>query len=352
MLVAKVLYIKLDVAWQRLKLSGYRTGIVAAEETAPLASDRFALFVFYEPEGAVAASVQRAVTALRGQDVNVVILCNHPLSPAQRDWLGPRCHTLIVRDNQGFDFGAWKDGVAFLREKRLPVGRLVLMNDSVFFAERGLTAMITRMLGDEDIVAAFENWSPAEDHHIQSFALALSGAVVASPSFRAFWDGYVPVNNRIYAIERGEKLLSRAVLAAARTTHVMFSAAALNARLTQHPGPLFEPIVRLPNPWRAMVASNGHEIPRDRAATHVTEIINITSPIHAGAYWFPRLLDAPLFKKDLVYRNRFAFWEVESWLGELLPPDEAEEFLTVLQKKGDASQLSGLDRLKLRIGVK
>ena len=337
---------KLDMTWQRLKLSGYRTGIVSAEQTAPLASDRFALFVFYEPEGAVAASVQRAVTALRAQDVNVVILCNHPISPAQRDCLGPRCHTLIHRDNQGFDFGAWKDGVTFLREKAVPVGRLLLMNDSVFFAERGLAAMIARMLGDEDVVAAFENWSTAEDHHLQSFALALSGGVVASKPFRTFWDGYVPLNNRIHAIERGEKLLSRAVLAAAQTTHVMFSAAALHARLTQHSGSLFEPIMRLPKPWREVV------VPDDRAAKQVTQIINTTSPVHAGAYWFPRLLDVPMFKKDLVYRNRFAFWEVESWIGDVLPPDEAEEFLTILRKKGDGSQLSGIDRLKIRIGVK
>jgi hypothetical protein len=132
----------------------------------------------------------------------------------------------------------------------------------------------------------------------------------------------------------------------------MFSAAALHARLCTHAGPMFDPLVRLPDPWRRDMAAEAREDPRNRAATLVTDIINLTSPIHAGAYWFPRLLDVPLFKKDLVYRNRFAFWEVESWIGEVLPPDEAAEFLTALRKKGDASRLGLIDGIRFRIGVK
>ncbi|GAA4474575.1 hypothetical protein GCM10023157_01930 [Gluconacetobacter asukensis] len=208
------------------------------------------------------------------------------------------------------------------------------------------------MLGPEDVIAAYENWSGTEHHHLQSFCLSVSGHVFNARSFRQFWNTYIPVNNRVYAIEHGEKKLSQAILNAARDTHVIYSVSALYKKLKDKKLPLREEPFLLPRPWRDRIFETDHTEPYDYIATKTVELINITSPIHAGAYYFPSALGSPLFKKDIVYRHRFDFWEVETWIPDIMSEDDADEYLTILRKRGDENKLSRLDRIKYDLGVK
>ncbi|MBB2204101.1 rhamnan synthesis F family protein [Gluconacetobacter takamatsuzukensis] len=334
---------------QKDRLKSYTTNIKDIVDAAPLESDVYCIFVYYEQREDVSASVKRVILELRENNINTILVCNHEMTPEQKDFFQNNCATIVFRGNQGFDFGAYKDAIQSLRK---PVSRLIIMNDSVFFSPAGLKQMIRRLLGPEDVIAAYENWSGSEHHHLQSFCLSVSGHVFNSRSFRQFWKDYIPINNRIYAIEYGEKKLSQAMLNAARDTHVIYSVSALYKELLNTHLPIREKPFQLPRPWRDLIFEIDEKEPYESVATKAVELINVTSPIHAGAYYFPAALGSPLFKKDLVYRHRFDFWEVETWISDLMSTDDADEYLTILRKRGDENKLSRLDRIKYDLGIK
>lgn len=346
-----VIYRDLDIWQQSRQLRSWRTGIVEEIEASPLPSELFAFFVYYEPQETVSASVRRVIEAMRGRQVNIVLICNHALSDTQLAYFRACCHTILLRDNQGYDFGGYKDAFAYARDRKLAIKRLLLLNDSLFFSEKGLGAFLDRMLGPEDVIGAFENWG--EDHHIASYALSVSSHVIAAPPFQAFWRGYLPISNRIHAIENGEKKLSHAALAAARSSRIVYPTTNLYRALLRTRTDLSGTPLTIAQPWRGRIERlHCTDCAPGKVAREIADIINATSPIHAGAYYFPLYLDCPLFKKDIVYRGRFEFWEVESWIHEILDASEAEEYLTILRRKGDSSRLSRADRHRFYVGVK
>jgi hypothetical protein len=115
----------------------------------------------------------------------------------------------------------------------------------------------------------------------------------------------------------------------------------------------------VPVQWRKMLNHDEHgkPHPRKRFRPHekfytMADIVNVTSPIHAGAFLFPYFMRCPLYKKDLVYRQRFQFWELSILLEKTLPRDEHGEFMLVLRQKGDHKRLSIPDLRRYEIGVK
>ena len=348
----KKMHLEREISRQLEELAGYTSSITNVQACSPLGSDTIVLFVYYEPTGFVSSSVQRVLRALRNAGADTYLICNHDLSEEQSTFFSSTVHSVIRRGNQGFDFGAWKDAVEFAVEQQMSPRRIVFLNDSVFFGSTGLDEFVTRLLShSHDAIAAYENWG--EDHHLQSFALSVAGEIFESTEFRSFWAGYVPISNRLHAIETGEKHLSRAVMSVARSSSVIYPAAHLYTAILESREPLLDRLFTYPQPWRAwmdalMTEDRGYEYIANKAV----ELINVTSPIHSGAYFFPRYAHSPLFKKDLVYRSRFAFWEIEQWIGDLLPADEAAEYLGLLRTKSDANALTKKDRRLFNIGAK
>jgi len=349
--VTRFRYQTFDILWQKIKLRNYTSGILKVEEFSPLPSDDFCIFVYYEPDGYVSNSVKRVLGELKKQNVNVLLSVNSNLSELQLDYFSNTVQAILYRNNQGFDFGSYKDSVRFLKERGDGVRRLLFLNDSVFYASTGLPEMIASLLKDSDAVALFENWG--EGYHLQSFGFSVSSDTFNSGPFTTFWRDYIPVNNRLYAIESGEKELSRAILAGARSSEVIYTAAKLRTPIIDDADfSIFENLRTFAHPWRGSLANLDKLSLDEFLADKVIEFINVTSPIHAGAYLFPKYMLSPVYKKDLVYRGRFSFWEIENWLPDVMPDDEAEEYLTLLRKKGDSSSLSTVHNKQYKIGVK
>lgn len=342
-------YIAFDRLKDRLLLHSYSDDIIDIETVSKKSGGSFAIFVFYEPGKAVSGSVQRIIKALSKADVNTILMSNHPLSEEQASFFRDHCHTLIRRGNQGFDFGCYKDGIKYIREQNLDPDRLMILNDSVFYSSPGLNGFVNALNGEEDVIAAYENWG--EDYHLQSFSISVSGDVFKSDPFQKFWMSYIPSNNRVLAIELGEKQLSYAILDAAKTTKIIYSVDQLYRILNEIGG--FEESTlnaTVAHPWRSSLAAS--TISPQQRTVEVCGLVAATSTIHSGAYFFPKYMGSPIFKKDLVYRGRYQLWEVAAWLQEIVSEDEREEFVNLLRQKGDSTRLSSWNRYKFRHGLK
>lgn len=309
-----------------------------------------ALVVLYRPAGEVPSDLVRLCRELSVQNVHVCLIANHDLSSKQMEAFEGIAAEIVERDNQGGDFGAWQEMVRDIAARDVAPDRAIFLNDSVFFASPGLADFVERLLSGAEATFAFENW--AEDYHLQSFAFALSGDVFSHPAVQRFWRTYRPINNRIHAIETGEKGLSAAVHDAARDIEVIYSVKRLAETLEAN-GAFEADIVTLPKTWRRRadyVLGRAEATPFGRART-VARIVTQTSPIHAGAFFFPRYLNCPLYKKDLVIRERFDFWEIEHWTEGLLPDDERREYLADLRVRGEPRMLPSMQRRRIAVGL-
>ena len=349
--IDRELLVRRDIRRQLREMEGgVPVALRAHHHVTPWQGGAIALVVLYRPDGGVPADLVALCAALTGRGVRVCLIANHPLSEVQRDAFAGHAGEIVERDNQGGDFGAWREMSLELATREVAPGRVLYLNDSVFYGSRGRDAFLDRLIGGGAATYAFENW--AEGYHLQSFAFALSGDVFAHEAVQGFWREYRPINNRIHAIETGEKRLSAAVHAATDDIEVIFSVERL-ARAMEADGVESADIITIPKTWRRRAdytLGRAEVTPFGRART-ITKVVAATSPIHAGAYFFPRHLACPLFKKDLVIRERFDFWEIEHWTRGLLPEDERAAYLAELRRRGDPSMLPPMQRRRIAVGL-
>ncbi len=137
------------------------------------------------------------------------------ISEPDRERLEPLCTKLYVRENSGRDFGSWQFGLARL-EHLERVDWLLLANDSVFgpFFDLGELAGAMERSG-----ADF--WGVTDSYqgkwHLQSYFLCLSGPVVRSRAFGAFFAKDFAQLTKRQVIDQGEIGLSQALIGAGYT---------------------------------------------------------------------------------------------------------------------------------------
>jgi hypothetical protein len=70
---------------------------------------------------------------------------------------------------------------------------------------------------------------------------------------------------------------------------------------------------------------------------------------HTGAFIFPKFLNAPFLKRDIVYRELYTVYEVERMLRDLGLSEYAPRILDDMRQRGSAAHLKGLAKRKYRL---
>ncbi len=116
----------------------------------------------------------------------------------------------IERYNHGRDFGSYRTGFLHIYRRRWDQGcpRLLMLNDSVFYASRGLKMFLADMYGTSmEVLGATENHEV--EHHLGSFCLSLSQAVLSHGVIKRYWRTYRSTDFRRAVIKRGEMALTK-----------------------------------------------------------------------------------------------------------------------------------------------
>lgn len=102
--------------------------------------------------------------------------------------LRPLCHTACLRENVGYDFGSYKEGIHLIQSAGQKPSSLLLANDSVFGPFWNLGK-----IWDPNILEHYDLYGLTDsfDHgyHLQSYFLAFSRRLLESSAFMAFWNG-------------------------------------------------------------------------------------------------------------------------------------------------------------------
>ena len=94
---------------------------------------------------------------------------------------------IIVRHNEGYDYGSWMTGLRFCRQRIEQQKMVVLTNDSFWGPVRPLQGLIDRLMSSQaDVIGLTDNlmYRP----HIQSPFLMFTKRAVSCDAFWKFWD--------------------------------------------------------------------------------------------------------------------------------------------------------------------
>lgn len=150
-------------------------------------SNNLCLFVTFSDRPAIKPYVALHVRAFldKGFDVVLIINTNHPGEPVANLDSVSDVNALCVRDNKGFDFGAWSQVMRELDPREYE--NIAWVNDSIFGPVKidAFNLMVDRMLeSSADFVGLTSNGLEIE--HIQSFFLMFKRRLIADPSFHQY----------------------------------------------------------------------------------------------------------------------------------------------------------------------
>lgn len=173
------------------------------------------LFCHYNKYGIVLPQVRQICLFFQSLGIDVVFLTTK-VSDDSRDWLKSSVSALLIRKNIGRDFGAWKDGISFLKRKSFfeECSELYLINDSLLIIGDYLedVEFQDKFINDRktDVIGLTESWQKA--YHLQSYFLKFNRNVLCSKIFSSYWSNFPLINSRLFSIENGEIGISQMLL--------------------------------------------------------------------------------------------------------------------------------------------
>ena len=189
-----------------------------------------ALFVSYAPQPALKRHVVRHIEALLAAGVGVVLVLNTPLAPGElriEPALLARLAAVYVRENVGYDFGAWAHVFTLLEERLLQCERLLLTNDSVVGPVHAgqLDAVLARVrASDAPVVGLTEYHAPLR--HLQSFFIVLQHGAQRSDTLRRFMHEVANLPSKELVIDLYETVLTQRLSAAGLRCEALFASLA------------------------------------------------------------------------------------------------------------------------------
>lgn len=351
-ILIKLRYHDAVVLYTKLKLRLVRNSSIISIEAGFREHENkyYALFLIYQPKG-IPWYVKNALDSLNEAGINVIVIVNHGIDEKRLSTLRENSKTVIIRNNSGFDIGAFRDATIYLNSQEYEATRVIYLNDSIYFFQGGLTNLFSRLVtSNSDICAPFENWEI--HYHIQSFCFAISGRIFRHSIFQNFWERYIPVNSRLWAINKGEVGLSRTMIPLAESIDIVYRPKNLRDHLSEietldsrmNLGRL------IPMPIRSQ-SSELCSLTQPEVPQFFISKIGGGSQIHTGGFLYRKYNQCPLIKRDLLYRGQFTIDEIEEALIETGHENHLDEIMTDFRKKGRASQLPIIKRLQAASGI-
>ncbi|MCI9200215.1 MAG: hypothetical protein HFI03_07310 [Lachnospiraceae bacterium] len=160
---------------------------------------RLAIFASYHREGMVDSYKLKVLEGIRPYVSGLVAVCNGTVNDAGYRKLCRIADEVIVRDNVGYDAGAYKDVLLQMRKDRQleKYEEVILLNDTFFGFLYSLDEFFSEVHRKENIdFWGITKHPEGEDtagnrynEHIQSYFILIRRRMFQSEDFWGFWDG-------------------------------------------------------------------------------------------------------------------------------------------------------------------
>lgn len=228
----------------------------------PSSTRTLCVFAHFDRDGVIDDYVVNYVSALAGLGCEIVFVSTAPtLNDDMVERVLPYCRRILWRENIGYDFGSWRDGLASCGNLS-GYDRIVVANDSVYGPLSDLGEVFDAMA-----VRGAPAWGITDSlrygRHLQSYFMVFERPVVESEVFRGFWRDLPDYRHKHVVILKCELGLSRKLSKAGfrldalcdyRSIAASLPGAARNASGLQMPG---APVNATHWAWRTLIEDYG-----------------------------------------------------------------------------------------------
>jgi hypothetical protein len=172
-----------------------------------------------------------------GQGSSVICVVNGNLSPHWMDQFCLRCAFVLIKENNGYDFGGYQSGILFLNNLKHDFDHLHVINDSVIIpivlneaifrdiestSNSGFGGAMALPMKKPDSKIGCPN---QVINLTLSYWLYFSGHVARTDCFQTYWSRYIATRSKALTLRYGERGLS---------SHMAFHGYPSNALYTLH----------------------------------------------------------------------------------------------------------------------
>lgn len=170
---------------------------------------RLAILAQWSSAMDVPAHVHVHLEGLRPLVDRLILVSNSPIDQASRLRISNICDVVVERENQGWDFGAWRDVLAM--EDPANWDHVILTNSSVIGPLHPLEPIVELM---ERRKVDFWGMIQSQQHtrHLQSYFMSFSKEVITSNAWREFWVSVADTRDKSRVIRENELGLSRTLI--------------------------------------------------------------------------------------------------------------------------------------------
>lgn len=260
-------------------------------------SKRAAIYVHFDPNGVIHEYVLHQLNELKKAGFATTFVSNSPcFSMQSAKNASLLCSRLMWRRNTGYDFGAYKDGIASLGDTA-ELEQLLLLNDSVY----GPFWSLNTILQEADTIAS-DFWGITDSfqysHHIQSYFMLFQSRALNAPAFKNFWRRFPYLNDKRWIIRNGEVRLSKLLE---------------NANLK---GNVLAPYRKVAARSLALIESASAEADSVAGLDHLKADLAQNCPLNPmHAFWQVLIEDfhCPFIKRELIKLNPMKLPNVDHW---------------------------------------
>ncbi|MDD9737956.1 rhamnan synthesis F family protein [Seohaeicola sp. SP36] len=204
--------------------------------SVPLGED-VAIYLIFPSTGLLDSHIYM-LSALRNAGISSIVVSNFALKAQDRDKLLQYATEIIERQNTGYDFGGYRDGILGISDRFAKLERVWLFNDSVWLMPQDRSWFEQARSLNKDFVAATSSFSifrksglrtkhvePEKyrsiiwmhqphnpNFHYASYALCIGAAILRDPRFLTYWKKLEIRNDKKLTVRRGEIGLTQWVL--------------------------------------------------------------------------------------------------------------------------------------------
>ena len=168
-----------------------------------------AIYVFWSQKKTLDTNTLSYVQELLSVAELVLFVSNSPLDPLEVSKIEALGVSFLQRENFGYDFWGWKEGIEKLEDKIKNAKNLILCNSSCFLAFNSLASLLERMNDDSDIWGISSFKDSEVPFHLQSYFLVFKRKVLNKwESFISFWSNLPEMSEWGEAVSYGELRLT------------------------------------------------------------------------------------------------------------------------------------------------
>lgn len=165
----------------------YQDQISKYVDNHPKHADKLVIFSHYDRDNVIDDYVIYYLQEIKkmGMDIIFISTANN-LNNKEIEKVSTLCRAIMVKENIGYDFGAWRTGITLIANELSQYNQLILCNDSIYAPLYHLEEMFAKMDNKFDFWGITDNYQYR--HHIQSYFMVFQKSVFLQQYFIDFWN--------------------------------------------------------------------------------------------------------------------------------------------------------------------